>query len=492
MPVTKLNRYPDYSAELEEIERNGITTELVNRIVERHQLNAYHTKHLWGRYNTLDVDVPIYSRTPRFNAENPINNKLANDFYGEIVDVEVGYFAGKPFSYNYSKTNESEEETGSEQAVEVAYKTLSDFITLNNMYDHDMTMTKYATAAEYAGRLFYIDEEGKERVKILPPYETIILYKNDMTEPSYAIRYYTYIDLTDTEIVKAEFYDDKYIIEYEGYIGGLRQVSEPRLHLFDYCPLQGIPKNNELLGSAEKVTSLIDAYDKILSDSTNEIESFANAYMIFENVNMTEDDMRQAQATGAIKFFNGTGSGKVYFLTKDVNDSFIENKLDRLENNIYRFSKTPNLSNPNERYGDASGVSLKFRLIGLETKCSMFEAKVNSAAVYMFKLLASSWRKKRISFDPLQCYITCKRNFPADLAGEAQTAAALLSAGLPKRIVWETLSCVDDIDFALEVLREEKDDIPDLDMSIPEDEENNENNKNEKKEEENTKRTETL
>lgn len=171
--------------------------------------------------------------------------------------------------------------------------------------------------------------------------ENIIFYKNDMTEPSYAIRYYTYIDLNDSEIIKAEFYDEKNIIEYEGYIGALRQVSEPRLHLFDYCPLQGIPKNNELLGSAEKVTSLIDAYDKIISDSTNEIESFANAYMVFENVNMSDEDMKKAQATGAIKFFNGTGNGKVYFLTKDLNDSFIENKLDRLENNIYRFSKTP-------------------------------------------------------------------------------------------------------------------------------------------------------
>ncbi len=474
MPVTKLNRYPDYSAEIEEIEKNGITTELVNRIVERHQLNAYHTRYLWGRYNTLDIDVPIYTRMPRFEAEKPINNKLANDFYGEIVDVEVGYFAGKPFSYTYSKTDESADDTGSDQAVELAAKTLSDFVTLNNMYDQDMLMSKYATAAEYAGRLFYIDEEGNERVKIVPPYETIILYKNDMTEPSYAIRYYKYIDLNDTEIVKAEFYDDQYRIEYEGYIGALRQVSEPTMHMFDYCPLQGIPKNNELLGSAEKVTSLIDAYDKIISDSTNEIESFANAYMVFENVNMTDDDMKQAQATGAIKFFNGTGNGKVYFLTKNLNDTFIENKLDRLENNIYRFSKTPNLSNLHESYGTSSGIALKFRLIGLETKCSMFEAKVNSAAVYMFKLLASSWRKKRIAIDPLQCYITCKRNFPADLAGEAQTAAALLSAGLPKRIVFETLSCVDDVDYALDVLEDEKDDIPDLDTSAPEDDEENE------------------
>lgn len=471
MAISKINRYPDYSAELEEIEKNGITTELVNRIVERHQLNAYHTRHLWGRYNTLDADVPIYTRTPRFETKNPINNKLANDFYGEIVDIEVGYFAGKPITYSYSDTDESEEMTGSEKAVDEATKTLSDFVTRNNMYDKDLSMTKYATAAEYCGRLFYIDEEGNERVKIIPPYETIILYKNEMTEPSYAIRYYTYIDLNDQEIVKAEFYDDTYKTEYEGYIGSLTQVGEPVLHLFDYCPLQGIPKDNELIGSPEKVISLIDAYDKILSDSTNEIESFANAYMVYENVNLTDKDIEKAQATGAIRFFNGTGTGKVYFLTKNLNDAYIENKLNRLENNIYRFSKTPNLSDPNTTYGEASGISLKFRLIGLETKCSMFEAKVNSAAVYMFKVLASSWRKKRIIVDPLQCYITCKRNFPADLANEANTAATLAGLGLPKRIVFEQLSCVDDVDYALDLIEEEKDNIPSLNETTKEDEE---------------------
>jgi SPP1 family phage portal protein len=469
MSIEKINRYPDYSAELEEIEKNGITTALINRIIERHQMNALHTRHLWGRYNGFASDVPISTRTPRFETKNgkEINNKLANDFFSEIVDIETGYFAGKPITYTYSNTEESEDVTGTEKAVDEASKALNDFVTRNNMYDLDMLTTKYTSAAEYCGRLFYIDEEGNERVKVLPPYETIVLFKNEMTEPSYGIRYYTFHDLNDQEIIKAEFYDNAYKINYQGFVGSLEQIGEPEPHLFDYCPLQGIPNNPEMLGSPEKVISLIDSYDKILSDSANEIESFANAYMVFENVNIKDEEITEAQATGAIRFFNGTGNGKVYFLTKDLNDAYIENKLNRLENNIYRFSKTPNFADT--QYNNGSGVSLKFKLTGLETKCAMFEAKMHSAATYMFKVLGSSFKKKKIPFDYLQAYITCKRNFPADLANEATTAATLLGTGLPKKIVWENLSCVDDVDYALDLVEKEKDGIPDLDENIPED-----------------------
>lgn len=41
--------------------------------------------------------------------ENVINNKIANDFFSEIVDFKTGYFAGKAIAYSYSQTDESED-----------------------------------------------------------------------------------------------------------------------------------------------------------------------------------------------------------------------------------------------------------------------------------------------------------------------------------------------------------------------------------------------
>jgi SPP1 family phage portal protein len=471
----KTQKYPDYTAEIEAIENGGITDELLNRIIEKHKNNATYNRQLIERYEALEGAVPIFQREPRFEQDKKekqeiINHKINNDFFSEIVDFKVGYFAGNPIAYSYSDTEESLDDTAeagdtvaeAEEARNEASKKVTDFVTRTNMFDVDMETTKFATICGYSGRLFYIDPDGEERAMPTPPDETIILSKSkDITQPTYGVRYYTVTDINDKETVKAEFYDDKVIKYYEGAAGALRYVKEEQ-NLFGYCPLQGIPNNREMLGDAEKVLELIDAYDRAISDTNNEVDSFANAYMVYENVNMTDDEIAKAQRSGAIQFFTGGANGKVYFLTKDINDNFIEHHLDRLEKNIYRFSKTPNLSD--EAFGTASGISLKFKLTGLETKCGMFEAKMISAGTYMFQLLAKAWEKKQVKIDPLQCVMEFKRNFPLDLLSEAQAAQALISAGVPKRVAYQiALSCVDDVEYVMQQIEAEKDNIPGLD-----------------------------
>ena len=472
----KAQKYPDFTAEIEAIEAGGITDALLNRIIDKHLPNAECSKALIGRYEALEDSVPIFRRRPRFESgpeagKEIINHRINNDFFSEIVDFKTGYFAGNPIAYSYSDTRESLQDTGGadqeEAAREQASKCLTDFVTRSNLFDVDMECTKYASICGYAGRLFYIDPEGEERVMVVPPNETIILSgTRDITRPDYGVRYYTVQDLGGAETVKAEFYDENFIYYAQGLLGALHIVDK-RPNLFGGCPLQGIPNNREMLGDAEKVLSLIDAYDRALSDANNEVDAFANAYMVFENVDISEEEIHRAQQSGAIQFFSGGAEGKVYFLTKEINDGFIEHHLDRLEENIYRFSKTPNLSD--EAFGTASGVSLKFKLTGLEAKCGMFEAKMISAGAYMFRLLARVWEKKRVRFDPLQVVMEFSRNFPADIAGEAQMVQQLIAAGLPKRVAYGQLSFVDDVDYVMQLIEREKDGIPSLWEEAPED-----------------------
>lgn len=463
MPRAEYELYPDFQAEIEAIDKNGISDGLLNHIINKHTANAEYNRKLHRRYEVLDGEVPIFLREPHFDEENPVNNKVNNDFVGEIVDFKTGYFAGKPAVYTYADTEESKEDTGGEDARDEAAKTLSDFVARNNMPDKDLDATKYAAIAGYAGRQFYFDTEGQERCIVLPSYETIVLSETDITEPKYGIRYYKTKGLGGEEIWKAEFDDGKLIRFYEGHLGGMYEAPEKAMpNLFGFCTIQGIPNNSEMLGDAEKVMELIDAYDRTTSDVNNEIESFANAYMAFENVDMDDKEIQKGQKSGAFQYFtSGTQPGSIHFITKNINDAFVEHHLDRLEENIYRFSKTPNLTS-DQNFGNASGESLKFKLTGLETKCSMFQQKMNSAAVYMFKLLASSWTKKQIAIDPLQCYITFKRNFPVNVMSEAQAVSALIAAGLPKRKAFEQLSWVDDVDEIMDLITEEKEEIASL------------------------------
>lgn len=488
MSRKRTEKYPDYTAEIEAIENGGITDELLRRIIEKHRNNAECNRKLIERYEALEDGVPIFEREPRFgDASDVINQKINNDFFSEIVDFKTGYFAGNPIGYSYSDTEESQEDTGEagdtaseqEAARDAASKAITDFVTRSNMFDIDMECTKFASICGYAGRLFYTDPDGEERVMVVPPNECIILSKTrDITQPTYGVRYFVTKDIHDNEIVKAEFYDNDHIYFYEGGAVSSLTLGETKDNLFGLCPLQGIPNNREMQGDAEKVLALIDAYDRALSDANNESEAFANAYMIFENIHLDEKEAEAVQKAGAIEIRTGPEGGKVYFLTKEINDGFIEHHLDRLEENIYRFSKTPNMDD--ESFGTASGISLKFKLTGLETKCGMFEAKMISAGTYMFKLLANVWAKKQLKIDPLQCVMSFKRNFPLDLVSEAQAVQSLIAAGLPKRVAFDVaLSCVDDVDWVMQLVEEEKDAMLKL-MNDTDDDDDDEDNEDEK------------
>lgn len=471
---TEYQLYPTFTAELQEIREHGITTELLHKIIQKHVNNANYNRHLYNRYRAIDGGVPIFGRQLRYEEEeNPINNKVNNDFFSEINDFKTGYFAGEPISYTYSSTDESEEVTGGKNAVDKAIKTLTDFITRNNMFGVDMETTKNATIYGYSGRLFYIDKEGTERVMPVHGYETIILSDISITEPEFAIRYYEIEDINDVKYWVVEFYDSKNITTFKGDLLSLEEVGM-RPHMFDYCPLQGIPNNAELMGDAEKVLALIDDYDKVLSDNSNEIESFVHALLML-GVDVDEDTIRKAQKSGAL-IIRQVGSNVLQepakWLTKNINDAFTEHHLQRVEDNIYRFSRTPNLGD--EAFGTASGVALKFKLHGLETKCATFEANVMNAAQHMWRVLASSWRKKGIQFDPLQVVMEFHRNFPQDQLSEAQTAQAQIAAGLPKRFVFGQMANVDDVDYIMELIEQEREDA----MSLYEDMQGNASNLN--------------
>jgi SPP1 family phage portal protein len=464
--------YPDYTAELRELKENGFSLEVLYKILRKHKGNAEYNRELHKRYMCLDESIPIMKRKPRFEEENPINNKISNDFFSEIVDFKTGYFAGKPFAYGYNKGEEAQETSGGEQGVDIACKAVTDFTTRNTMYGVDMKVTKFAGISGYAGRLFYIDPDGNERVMALHSYETIILSETSICEPEYAVRYYCTVNLNGGKEWTVVFYDDTHATTFTGTLSDLEE-KEKTAHMFDGCPLQGIPNNEEMLGDAECVLNLIDDYDKIVSDNSNEIESFVHAYMVRENLTMTAEEEAKVQKSGSISFNSvGTREGKVYFLTKNINDAYTEHHLERLEKNIRHFAATPDLSD--ESFGNASGVSLKFKLHPTEAKCGIFQAYMMTAAQYMWKLLASVWAKRKIAVDPLQITIDFKRNFPLDTLTEAQAVSALISAGIPKEVAFSQLTFVDDVSYVMQLIEEEQNSIPSLDDVGMEDDETEE------------------
>ena len=475
---------PEFTMELELIRKNGITKELLYDIIQKHTGCADYNKNLYKRYMAIHEGVPIHTRQPKYEEEEPINNKINIDHFGEIVDFKVGYFAGEPISYSYNDTEEAEEVTGGEKAVDGVIKALTDFLTRNNMHGVDMEITKNASIYGYSGRLFFV-KDSELRVKAIHGFETIILSDVDISEPEYAIRYYRSLDVKNMENWTVEFYDNRYVTIFKGNsLNSLEQEGEPREHLFDYCPLQGIANNAEKLGDAEKVIEAIDDYDRVMSDNSNEIEAFANALLLV-NLNIDEEVITKAQKSGSLiipPVGTNQNNEPVKWLTKNINDSFAQNHLERLESDIYSTTNTPNLKDAT--FGESSGEALRFKLHGLETKCSKFEACNKNSAQFMWKIICSFWKRQGINADPLQFSMEFRRNFPLELLKEAQTVQTLIAAGLPKRYAFSKISDIDDIDYIMDLIKTEKEEVAEMypNFTPPnkndddEDENNNNNN----------------
>ena len=146
--------------------------------------------------------------------------------------------------------------------------------------------------------------------------------------------------------------------------------------------------------------------------------------------------------------------GQAEFLTKTVNDAYIQNTLDRLTNDFHKLTKTPNISD--ESFGNnTSGVSLKFKLFPLEKSMALKEQKWRRSLNMMLKLIINRLNMLGGNFNSKEVKLTFTRALPTNTLEQAQMVAQL--AGLVSN---ETL--ISQLDFIekpkdeLEKLKNEK------------------------------------
>lgn len=433
---------------------NGqVTSEIIKDLIDDHAPTRAKMLALYNRYKT--DDLPILNR--EFEDESKINNKLNNSFDSEIVDTKIGYFIGNPISY------QARDERGKTATA------LSEFILRNNIDDLDSEAVKMATICGYGARLLYIDREGQERVMNVDPWEIILIYDRSINEPQFALRYY---DITVKEgneektKTRVEWYDDTtvtYYIEDDNgdYVLDLTEPVNPQPHLFDLVPIVVFPNNEERQGDAEKVLNLIDAYDRTLSDVNSEIEQFRLAYMAFYGYDPDEETLKKAARTGAFGLDDkGEGVG-IEFITKEMNDTVIENHLNRLEANIMRFGKSVDMTD--EQFANnLSGVAIRYKIMALETKCITMERKITAALRQQFRVLCTAWAKKGISANYTDIHFEFKRNLPVNLKDEAE-ATNLLRGHVSERTRLGQLSFIGNVAGEMEEMAKDAEGRIDLD-----------------------------
>ena len=234
-------------------------------------------------------------------------------------------------------------------------------------------------------------------------------------------------------------------------------LEDVKRHGVQYNPLFVVENNDELDGEAKKILNLVDAFDRTLSDASNEIEASRLAILILQNIGMDEEDIQKMKASGILEMFGA--DGKASYLTKDVNDSMIENHLNRLNQNIMRFAKSIDFTD--EKFSsNLSGIAILFKTMGLEHKAIVAENKMRSALQYQMKVLCSGWALLGLC-DPedyLKIYFNFKRNLPANRKEEAEIVN-ILSGQVSQRTLLSYLSTVDDIEAEIEAMQQEREEF---------------------------------
>lgn len=342
------------------------------------------------------------------------NNKIANSYASYITDTLVGYFMGKPVSYNADDDKVLEE--------------LNMIFEYNDEADENIELAKNASIYGVAYEMLYMSEE-EVRFKSLDPKQCIPIFDDTIDSNLLAfIRYYDNYDVVqDKTITIIELITDTTITRYQcGNNYNDFTLLDSYKHYFGMVPIAIFKNNEEELGDFETVISLIDAYDKLESDSLNDFEYFVDAYLALYGFTAEPEDIQQMKENRVLLMDEGTSAE---WLTKNVSDNNIENIKNRIDADIHKFAKCPNMADK-EFASNASGVAIKFKLLGTENKVSIKERKFKRGLQQRLELLATINGVLSDGFDWRSVDIVFSRNIPSndtDIANMVNTLSGIVS-----------------------------------------------------------------
>ena len=374
------------------IDKDCILTEsLILDLIKKHSKEKRRLSKLQKYYNNENTKIA----TRKYKNKNKPKNRLSHPYAQYITDTAVGYLLGKPVAYATEDKN--------------LLEAMTDIFRYNDESDNNTTLAKMASIYGYAYEIMYLDKNAKPRFKAIDPSELIVCYDNTLEENIVlAIRYYDEVvrnnDLEET-VTRLEVYtkpteNDKGEIIANGKIirGTIRLESitleDEEDYYFNDIPVNVYINNDELFGDFEKVLSLIDAYDQSQSDTANDFELFTNCMLVINGELIDDEQAENLNDVNLIQFLNSDSDAK--YLIKDIQDTALENYKNRLNEDIHRFSFVPNMSDENFS-NNASGIAMKFKLMGLENLIGVKEAKFKKGLMRRIELLCAYAKMKNNS-----------------------------------------------------------------------------------------------
>lgn len=411
-----------------------LTDKVIKRLVENHRSQEFpRLKKLEDYYNANNEINRRLMKDP-----SKPNNKIANAYASYITDTLTGYFIGEPISYT--------------SADETLLQDLTMIFEYNDEADENAELAKNASIYGVAYEMLYLSEEDKMiRFKALDPKTVIPIFDKTVEENLIAvIRYYDDYDVVaDKTFTIIEVIDNAYVRRYK--LDNSLSLLDEYQHYFSLVPVAIFKNNEEQTGDFENVISLIDAYDKMESDSLNDFEYFVDAYLALYGFTADAEDVAQMKENRVLLMDEGTSAE---WLIKQTSDVYVENMKNRLDNDIHKFAKCPNMSDENFA-SNASGVAIKFKLLGTENLVAIKERKFKRGIQQRLELMSAINSILREGFDWRAIDIVFTRNIPSndvDIANIVSNLKDLVS----EETLLAQIPFVEDVQGELERLKKER------------------------------------
>lgn len=380
-----------------------LTDAKLSRFIARHAAEStFRYKQLQDAYET---DFPIFHKKPK--PEWKPDNRIAVNFAKYIVDTMNGYFIGNPIKITVDD---------GEETIEKYIEFLDQY---NDQDDNNAELSKICSIYGKGYEMYYNDEEGNVGIIYLDPTEAFMIYDDSVLKRErYFVRLYS-----DEDNVLHGSVSDQEKVRWFTIKGKIVWNEQEQLHYFNGVPATEYRENKECQGIFEPVMSIINAFNKAISEKANDVDYFADAYLKIIGTLLDEDELKHIRSDRVINFDGDGESVIVDFLQKPNGDTTQENLLDRLQNLIFLIAMVANISD--ENFGTSSGIAMAYKLQGMSNLRKTKERKFTSGMNRRYKLIFSNPGNAMKKDDWVKLHYKFTPNVPANLLEESQIAQNL-------------------------------------------------------------------
>jgi SPP1 family phage portal protein len=417
-----------------------LTLELLQEFINKHKQQVAERFDKLKKLYESDHDILHIPRKEKYKPDN----RVVVNFPKYMVDTTNGFFIGNAIK------------TTAEDAAVAEY--VDELDQSNTQDDSNAEISKLCSIYGKAYEMYFSDEEGEPRTAYFSPRDCFMIFDDSMLRrPLYFVHIRTDREGNEwgsiSNAVGVRYFKLTGGIEWQQHENEVDVVDGWKRHFFPGLPATEFVEDAEKIGLFEPVVSMVNAYNKAISEKANDVDYFADAYLKILGAKVDNEGMAVIRDNRVINF-ESDGSEKIVvdFLAKPSNDEGQEHLLDRLERLIFCIGQTANAAD--ENFGTNSGIAMLYKMWNTSNRGKNKQRKFEKGMYNRYKMLfghpaskvpADAWKQLRFTFTP---------NIPQNVLEEAQIAAQLEGITSHETQL-KMLSVVDDPQIELDKIAEE-------------------------------------